>query len=76
MKLIDIKNLKKTELNAITEVLQGLVEECFEVDLEGEDLQSVYNIEITEEMMEKISEMLIKRKDEWTYTDVMRIIGC
>jgi hypothetical protein len=76
MKLLEIKNLKDNKLNAITRVSQGLVTECFEIDLEGEDLQSVYDIEITEEMMEKISDMLVEFKHDWNYLCVMQIIGC
>lgn len=74
MKLLEIKNLKENESNRILNILKELVEENLEVDLTGEDLDSVYNIEVTETMLSEISELIISKEDEWDYFDIMKIL--
>lgn len=73
MKLKDIKNLNQDDLNSITEVLQELITENLEVDLEGKDLENTLNIEITDNMLDDITNIIMDN-DEWDYFDIMKVL--
>lgn len=73
MLLRDIKNIKEKDLTPVTNAFKELLEENFEVDLEGEDLEEVLNLKITDEMLSKV-EIIIANKKEWDYFDVMKAI--
>ena len=75
MKLKDILWIKDNELNAVTEILQELVVENLVVDLEEEDLEKVLDIDITDNIVDKIAKLVLDNSDSWDYFDIMKILN-
>lgn len=56
-------------------IFNELYEENLSIDLDGEDLETILNLDITTEMIKKIKTLIATKPDEWDYFNVMRILG-